>query len=113
MNNNDPLDTDTESESDIESGIDFIIKKSEQLFTVIEKKQYHLLETRELVRKQLINQFFANYSSEQMLEVSEKFHYLITISAEITQQCEDVLQQTKEDIIKLKKSKEIKNAYGK
>ncbi len=97
--------------TDIERDIDFIITKTKQLFGVIEKEQFDLLNTKELGRQQLIDQFFINYSQEQLLDVSDKLDQLLTISTEVTELCENCFEQTKQNILKIKKSDKIKKAY--
>jgi len=95
----------------IERDIDFIIEKTQQLFKVIEQEKYQLLESKELVRQQLISQFFINYSSEQLLEVSNKLQDLVDLSTQVTQQAEQLFERTKQDILKIKKSDKVKKAY--
>jgi len=97
--------------SEIEKDLDFIILKTKQLLTVVTDEQYHKIETKELVRKQLINQFFLEYSPEQIAMVGEKFEYLIALSTELTQLCEAIFSQTKQDILKIKQTSKIKKAY--
>ena len=84
--------------TDIERDIDFIITKTKQLFAVIEKEQFDLLSTKELVRQKLIDQFFINYSQEQLLDVSDKLDQLLTLSTEVTELCERCFEETKQDI---------------
>jgi len=95
----------------IEKDLDFIILKTKQLFTVVADEQYHKIETKELVRKQLINQFFLEYPPERIALVGEKFEYLITLSTELTQLCEEIFSQTKQDILKIKQTSKIQQAY--
>lgn len=97
--------------SDIEQDIDFIIVKTQQLADVVAQEQYHLLETRELVRQQLIQQFNDNYSADEMLQVQDKLLLLQQLSTEITQQCEAILASTKQDILKLKQASKVIKAY--
>ena len=97
--------------TDIERDIDFIIEKTLRLFKIIEQEQYQLLEGKELVRKQLIDQFFLNYSPEEIVSVGEKFEQLVELSSAVTQECETIFSQTKEDILKVKKVSKIKKAY--
>ncbi len=101
------------SNSDIERDIDFIIDKTKELATIVEQEQYHLLETKELIRQQLIQQFNDNYSAAEMANVEEKLVLLYQLSTEITQRCEDVLTQTKQNILKLKQANKVKQAYNK
>jgi len=96
---------------DIERDINFIILKTQQLFGIIEQEKYSLLETKELIRQQLIEQFFLNYPPDEIVTVSEKFQLLITISTKITEQCEGIFEQTKHDILKVKQVSKIKKAY--
>ena len=97
--------------TDIERDLDFIINKTQRLFKLIEQEQYQLLESKELVRKQLINQFFIDYTPEEIVSVSEKFQQLVEPSTTITLECENIFAQTKDDILKIKKSNKIKKAY--
>lgn len=97
--------------TDIERDLDYIILKTQQLFTIIEQEKYHLLETKELVRKQLIEQFFLNYSADDIVLVGNKFQTLVSLSANVTEQCESIFEQTKHDILKIKKVDKIKKAY--
>jgi len=97
--------------TDIERDLDFIINKTQRLFKVIEQEQYQLLESKELVRQQLINQFFIDYPPEEILKVGEKFQQLVELSTTITQECENIFAQTKDDILKIKKVDKIKKAY--
>jgi len=99
------------NQTDINKDLDFIIKKTQQLFSVIEKEQYHLVDTKELVRQQLIDQFFSDYSPAQIATAGEKFEHLIELSTNITQQCETAFSQVKQDILKLKQVGKIKDAY--
>jgi hypothetical protein len=96
---------------DIERDLDFIIVKTQQLFDMVEQKQYHLIETRELVRQQLIEQFFINYTADEIVTVNEKFQKLVDFSTQITEQCESIFEQTKKDILKVKQVGKIKKAY--
>jgi len=43
--------------------------------------------------------------------VGEKFEYLIALSTELTQLCEEIFSQTKQDILKIKQTSKIKKAY--
>ncbi len=97
--------------TDIERDLDFIILKTQQLFSIVEQEKYELLETKELIRKQLIEQFFLNYTADEIVKVNEKFETLVNLSAKITEQCESLFEQTKDDILKIKKVGKIKNAY--
>ena len=97
--------------TDIERDLDFIILKTQQLFGIIEQEQYQRIETKELVRKQLIEQFFLNYSAEEIVAVSDKLDLLINLSTEVTEQCESLFEQTKQDILKVKQVSKIKKAY--
>ena len=45
----------------IENDIDFIITKTHRLQAIIDNEDYHLLESKELVRQRLIQQFFDDY----------------------------------------------------
>lgn len=101
------------SNSDIERDIDFIIDKTKELATIVTQEQYHLLETKELIRQQLIQQFNDNYSAAEMANVEDKLVLLYQLSTEITQRCEDVLTQTKQNILKLKQANKVKQAYNK
>ena len=96
---------------EIERDLDFIIAKTQQLFNIVEQEQYQLLETKELVRQQLVEQFFINYSADEIAAVSDKFQKLVTLSTEITEQCEGLFEQTKQDILKVKQVGKIKKAY--
>ena len=95
----------------IEQDIDYILEKTQQMLVVVENEQYHLLETKELIRQQLLQQFSSNYTSDEMLAVAEKLEKLVTLSTELTQQCEEIFSDTKQDILKLKKAEKVKNAY--
>lgn len=97
--------------SDINSDLDFIILKTQQLFDIVEQEKYQQLETRELVRQQLIEQFFLNYTADEIVTVSDKFQKLVDLSTKITQQCEEVFENTKQDILKIKQVGKIKKAY--
>ena len=97
--------------TDIERDIDFIINKTQRLFKVIEQEQYQQLESKELVRQQLIEQFFINYTPEEILNVSEQFQELIDLSTAVTLECENIFAQTKDDILKIKKADKIIKAY--
>ncbi len=99
--------------SDIERDIDFIINKTQQFAELVAQEQYHLLETKELVRQQLIQQFNDNYSTDEMLQVQDKLLLLQQLSTDITQQCELILSATKQDILKLKQVNKVKQAYSK
>ncbi len=96
---------------EIERDLDFITLKTQQLFDIITQEKYHLLETRELVRQQLIEQFFLNYSVEEIATVGEKFEQLVSLSSHVTEQCENLFEQTKQDILKVKQVDKIKKAY--
>lgn len=96
---------------DIERDLDFILLKTNQLVTVINQQDYDLLESKELVRQQLIKQFFVDYSAEDIVTVSDKFQQLVTLSTDITEQCEQIFEQSKQDILKIKQSAKIKKAY--
>lgn len=96
---------------EIERDLDFIIAKTQQLFNIVEQEQYQLLETKELVRQQLVEQFFINYSADEIAAVSDKFQKLVALSTEITEQCEGLFEQTKQDILKVKQVGKIKKAY--
>ncbi|MGB0936174.1 MAG: hypothetical protein ACPGTQ_01885 [Colwellia sp.] len=95
----------------IESDIDFILKKTYQLFELVEHKKYHLIESRELVRKQLIDQFFIDYLPEEIITVQDKLDTLIELTSSLTQACESLFQQTKDDILKVRKSGDVIKAY--
>jgi hypothetical protein len=95
----------------IECDIDFILKKTNQLFKVVENKQYHLIESKELIRKHLIDQFFIDYLPEEIVTVNDKLDKLIQLSYSLTQQCENLFQQTKDNILKVKKSDQAIKAY--
>lgn len=95
----------------IEQDLDFIILKTQQLFSVIQKEEYQLIQSKELVRKQLIEQFFLNYTVDEIATVSEKFQTLVNISKEAMQECEALFEQTKKDIVRFKKISKIKKAY--
>lgn len=95
----------------IEDDLDYIMSKTQQLFTLLEKEQYPLLETKELVRQQLIQQFFINYSLKEISTVSKKFQQLVDLSTQVTIDCEEKFETTKSNILKIKKSAKIKNAY--
>ena len=97
--------------SDIERDIDFIINKTQQFAELVAQEQYHLLETKELVRQQLIQQFNDNYSTDEMLQVQDKLLLLQQLSTDITQQCEHILSSTKQDILKLKQASKVIKAY--
>jgi hypothetical protein len=97
--------------TDIERDLDFILLKTQQLFGIIEQEEYQLLETKELIRQQLIQQFFSNYTPDEIITVSEKFETLINLSTKVTEQCEVIFEQTKHDILKIKKVDKIKKAY--
>ena len=97
--------------TDIERDLDFIILKTQQLFGLVEQERYDLLETKELIRQQLIDQFFLNYPADDIVTVSEKFEILVNLSAKTTEQCESIFKQTKHDILKVKKVDKIKSAY--
>lgn len=97
--------------TDIERDLDFILFKTHQLFDVIEQEQYQLLETKELVRQQLIKQFFLNYTPDEIILVSDKFQALVDLSTKVTEQCENIFEQTKQDILKVKQVSKIKKAY--
>jgi hypothetical protein len=97
--------------TDIERDLDYIIIKTQQLFDMIEQKKYHLIETKELVRQQLIEQFFVNYTADEIVTVNEKFQKLVNFSTQITKECESIFEQTKKDILKLKQVGKIKKAY--
>ena len=97
--------------TDIERDIDFIINKTQRLFKVIEQEQYQLLESKELVRQQLINQFFIDYSPVEIVSVGEKFQKLVDLSTEVTEHCEGLFEQTKQDILKVKQVSKIKKAW--
>lgn len=97
--------------TDIERDLDFIILKTQQLFNLVEQEKYQLLETKELVRKQLIEQFFLNYSADEIVTANEKLQQLVDLSTEITEQCENLFEQTKQDILKVKQVNKIKKAY--
>ncbi len=97
--------------TDIERDLDYIILKTQQLFNIVEQEKYQLLETKELIRKQLIEQFFLNYSHDEIITVNEKLQQLVELSTEITEQCEGVFEQTKHDILKVKQASKIKKAY--
>jgi len=99
--------------SDIERDINFIILKTQQLFSIVEQERYEFLETKELVRQQLIEQFFLNYSPDEIVIVGEKLQQLVELSTKVTEQCEGVFEQTKHDILKVKQVSKIKNAYNK
>ncbi|GAA6170852.1 hypothetical protein NBRC116592_05220 [Colwellia sp. KU-HH00111] len=96
---------------DIERDLDFILLKTNQLATVINQQDYDLLESKELIRQQLIKQFFVDYSAEDIVAVSDKFQQLVTLSTDITEQCEQIFEQSKQDILKIKQSAKIKKAY--
>ncbi len=97
--------------SDIERDIDFIILKTQQLFSIIEQEKYQLLETKELIRQQLIEQFFLNYPPDEIIIIGEKLQQLVDLSTKVTEQCEDIFEQTKQDILKVKQVGKIKKAY--
>jgi len=96
---------------DIERDLDFIILKTHQLFNIIKQEKYDLLETKELIRQQLIKQFFLNYSADEIVTVGEKFQLLVNLSTDATEQCENLFEQTKQDILKVKQVTKIKKAY--
>jgi len=97
--------------TDIERDLDFIILKTQQLFGLVEQEKYQQLETKELIRQQLIKQFFLNYTADEIATVNEKFESLVNLSAKVTEQCESLFEQTKHDILKIKKVGKIKKAY--
>jgi len=97
--------------TDMERDLDFIILKTQQLFAIIEQEEYQRLETKELIRQQLIEQFFLNYPADEIATVSEKFQKLVDLSTEVTEQCEGIFEQTKQDILKVKQVGKIKKAY--
>lgn len=97
--------------SAIEADLDYILEKTEQLFTVVSEEKYHLLETKELIRQQLIEQFFKNYSPEEIGTFAEKFELLVSKTESLNAQCEAIFDDTKQDILKLKKSASVKKAY--
>jgi len=97
--------------TNIERDIDFILLKTQQLDNIVEQGDYQKLETKELIRQQLIQQFFLNYSADEIVEVSDKFQQLIDLSSKITEQCESIFEQTKQDILKVKQVSKIKKAY--
>ncbi len=97
--------------NNIERDIDFIIIKTQQLFSIIEQKKYPLLETKELIRQQLIEQFFLDYTEDEIVVVSEKLQQLVELSTKVTEQCESIFAQTKQDILKVKQVDKIKKAY--
>jgi len=102
---------DTINKTEIDQDLDFIINKTRQLFSLIKKEQYHLVDTKELVRQQLINQFFSDYSPEQIATVGEKFEQLVALSTTLTQQCEVDFSQMKQEILKIKQVGKINKAY--
>jgi len=95
----------------IEQDLDFIILKTQQLSVIIDQEKYQLLETKELIRQQLIEQFFLNYTADEIATVNEKFQNLVDLSADITERCEGIFEQTKHDILKVKQVGKIKKAY--
>jgi len=95
----------------IENDIDFIITKTHRLQAIIDNEDYHLLESKELVRQRLIQQFFDDYKPEEIIQVTEKLELVVSLSEHISKQCEDIYEGTKQDILKLKKSDSIKKAY--
>ncbi len=97
--------------NDIERDLDFILLKTNQLVTIVRQEKFELLESKELIRQQLINQFFLDYSAKDIVTVAEKFQQLVTLSAEITAQCERIFEQSKQDILKIKQADKIKKAY--
>jgi len=97
--------------TNIERDIDFILLKTQQLGNIVEQGDYQKLETKELIRQQLIEQFFLNYSADEIVEVSDKFQQLIDLSSKVTEQCENIFEQTKQDILKVKQVSKIKKAY--
>jgi len=99
------------AEANIERDLDFIILKTEQLFGIIEQENYQHLETKELVRQQLIEQFFLNYSADEIISVSDKIEHLVELSTTVTELCENAFEQTKQDILKVKQVDKIKKAY--
>jgi len=101
------------STNEINQDIDFIIEKTKQLTNIVDQEQYHLLETKELIRQQLVQQFNDDYSANDMLQVQDKLILLHELSTHITQQCEKILTKTKEDILKLKQVKKVNKAYKK
>lgn len=99
------------NQNDINKDIDYIIKKTQKLFTLVEQGKYHLVDTKEVVRQQLIDQFFTDFSPEQIATVGVKFEQLIELSTTITEHCESAFSQVKQDILKIKKAGKIKKAY--
>ena len=97
--------------TNINNDLDFIIAKTQRLQDVVDNKDYHVLESKELIRQQLITQFFANYSPEEIVTVTEKLVHLVKLSESISEQCETIFEDTKHDILKLKRSSNVKNAY--
>ena len=97
--------------TNIERDIDFILLKTQQLGNIVEQGDYQKLETKELIRQQLIEQFFLNYSADEIVDVSDKFQQLIDLSSKVTEQCESIFEQTKQDILKVKQVSKIKKAY--
>ncbi|PCH97339.1 MAG: hypothetical protein COB83_02355 [Gammaproteobacteria bacterium] len=97
--------------TDIERDLDFILLKTQQLFDIIEREEYPRLETKELVRQQLIAQFFLNYSADEIVAVGDKLQLLIDLSTKAAEQCESLFEQTKQDILKVKQVNKIKKAY--
>ena len=97
--------------TNINNDLDFIIAKTQRLQDVVDNKDYHLLESKELIRQHLITQFFANYSPEEIVTVTEKLEHLVKLSESISEQCETIFEDTKQDILKLKRSSNVKNAY--
>ncbi|MBL4942730.1 MAG: hypothetical protein JKY81_13845 [Colwellia sp.] len=95
----------------IERDLDFILLKTQQLFGIIEQEKYQHLETKEIVRQQLIEQFFLDYSSNEIIAVSDKLQRLVDLSTKVTEQCESIFEQTKQDILKVKQVDKIKKAY--
>lgn len=96
---------------DIERDLDFILLKTQQLFDIVEKEQYQRLETKELIRQQLIEQFFLDYTADEISTLSEKFQQLVDLSTKVTEECEGIFEQTKQDILKVKQVGKIKKAY--
>jgi len=97
--------------NNIEIDINYILKKTQQMVVVVENEQYHLLETKELVRQQLLQQFSLNYTPEEMLAVGDKLQTLVDLSAELTEKCENIFEETKQEILKVKKVSKIQQAY--
>jgi hypothetical protein len=59
----------------------------------------------------LIDQFFIDYLPEEIVTVNDKLDKLIQLSYSLTQQCENLFQQTKDNILKVKKSDQVIKAY--